>query len=84
MGPYNNKTDCFFCGQKVAMGSHGRDEPASEVLTDSFPQTVLGDCDNRADEWAFTVKGRIEYFWNDFHTADCIYHAHYNTNVRTG
>ena len=41
------------------MGSHGHDEPASEVLTDSFPQTVLGHCENRADEWAFKVKGQI-------------------------
>jgi len=41
MGPYNNKTDYLFCGQKLVMGSHGHDEPASEVLTDSFPEAVL-------------------------------------------
>ena len=75
MSPYNIKTDCLFCGQKVVMGSHGHDEPAGEVLTDSFPQIVLGHCENRADEWPFTVKGRIEYFGNDLHVADCIYHA---------
>ena len=44
MGPYNNKTDCLLCGQKVVMGRHGYDEPASEVLKDYFPQTVLGHC----------------------------------------
>jgi len=32
------------------MVSYGHDESASEVLTDSFPQTVLGHCENRADE----------------------------------
>jgi len=72
MGTYNNKTNSLLCGQTVVMGSHGDDEPASEILTESFPQTVLGHCENRADEWAFTVKGRIEYFGNDLHSADCI------------
>ena len=64
-----------YCGQKVVMVSHGHDEPASDVLIDPFRQTVLGHCENRTEEWAFTVKGRIGYFGNDLHAADCIYHA---------
>jgi len=55
MGPYNNNKKCLFYGQRVVMGSHGNDKPASEVLTDSFPQNVLGYCENLADEWAFTL-----------------------------
>ena len=81
MGPYNNKTDCFFCGQKVIIGSHGHDEPASEFLTVTFLQTVLGHCENRVEEWEFTVKSRIKYFGNDLHAADCIYHAQCSTNL---
>ena len=84
MGLYNNKTDWLFCGQKIVMGSHGHDKSDSEVLTDSFTQTILGHCENGADEWAFTVKGSIEYFGNDFYATDCIYHAQCSTNFKTG
>jgi len=30
--------------------------------TDAFPHSILACCENTADNWSFTVKGRIEYF----------------------
>ena len=84
MGSCNNKTNCFFCGQHIAKGSHGHDEPASQVLTKSFPEAVLAHCEERSDDWAFTVKGRIIYFGNDLRAPDCVYHKQCSINFRTG
>jgi len=66
------------------MSSHGHDVPANEVQTDSFSQTVLGHCENQADEWAFTVKGRIEYFGNDLLAADCRTGRNIPEQLKTG
>lgn len=84
MGPYSNKKDCLFCGQQIAKGSHGHDDPASQVLTKSSPQTLLGHCEERSDDWAFIVKGRILYFGNDLRAPDCVYHKQCSINFRTG
>ncbi|KAG7156410.1 hypothetical protein Hamer_G006161 [Homarus americanus] len=56
----------------------------SYVKTDTFVQTILECCDSRSDEWAFTVKGRIEYYGCDLHAADCIYHRSCSGNFRSG
>ncbi|KAG1669527.1 Sodium channel protein para [Nymphon striatum] len=69
-GLFNNKTDCFFCGVTIQPES----SDYSNVKTDTFADSILKCCDNRSDDWATTVKGRIEYFCGDLHAADCIYH----------
>ena len=78
-GLFNNKTDCFFCGVTIQPES----SDYSNVKTDTFADSILKCCDNRSDDWATTVKGRIEYFCGDLHAADCIYHHSCSINFRT-
>ena len=84
IGPYNCRTDRLFCGRTVVRDSHGRRDDVREVKTDAFPQSILACCENRADDWSFTVKGRIEYFGRDLHAAECIYHQQCSVNFRSG
>ena len=35
---------------------------------------ILSTCKFRNDNWAFRVCEQVEYFGQDFHAADCIYH----------
>lgn len=83
-GPYEPKKDCLFCGREVIKGTHGHDESCSEVHTDTFPQTILKCCNERSDDWSFTVKGRIEYFAKDLHANECVYHQICSTYFRKG
>lgn len=78
-GLFNNKTDCFFCGVTI----QPENSDYSNVKTDTFADSILKCCDNRSDDWATTVKGRIEYFCGDLHAADCIYHHSCSINFRT-
>jgi len=55
-GPLNFRTDCLFCGRMVIRDTHGHDDTASEVKTDSFPHCILACCEERCDDWFFTVK----------------------------
>lgn len=79
-GPFNSKSDCLFCGTTVDLGSFDY----SHVKTDDFAKTILECCENRSDDWSFTVKGRIEYYGGDLHAADCIYHHQCSVHFRTG
>ena len=79
-GPFNSKSDCFFCGTQVALGV----SDYSYVRTDSFVKTILECCESRSDDWSFIVKGRIEYYGGDLHAADCIYHHTCSVNFRNG
>ena len=84
IGPYDPKRHCLFCSKEIAKSTHGHDEGASEVKTHCFPQTILQLCTERSDEWAFSVRGRIEYFGKDLYPADCIYHRQCSLNFRSG
>ena len=79
-GPFNSKSDCLFCGTTVDLGSFDY----SHVKTDDFAKTILECCENRSDDWSFTVKGRIECYGGDLHAADCIYHHQCSVHFRTG
>jgi len=56
----------------------------SYVKTDTFVKTILQCCDSHSDEWAFTVKGRIEYYDCDLQVANCIYHHSCSGNFWSG
>ena len=61
------RTDCLFCGCTITRDFiHDCGDNVSEVKTDVFPQTVLSHCEERFDDWSFTVKGR-RYFAKDLH-----------------
>ena len=79
---FNSQTDCLFCGATVSVTHWSADY--SYVKTDAFVESVLESCDNRSDEWAFTVKGRIEFYGCDLHAAESIYHQICSVNFCTG
>lgn len=68
--PFNSQMDCLFCGTMVTP----RGASFSYAKTDTLVKIILECCDSRSDEWAYTVKGRIEYYGCYLHAADCIYH----------
>jgi len=84
VGPFNSKSHCLFCGNEIikSCGSANFEE-FSYVKTDTFVETTLSLCNDRNDDWAFTVRGRIEYYGNDLHAADCVYHRSCDINFRT-
>lgn len=79
LGPFNSKTDCLFCGNSIVLES----SDYSYVKTDTFVKTILESCDERSDNWSFSVKGRIEYFGSDLHAADCLYRHSCSRNFWT-
>lgn len=84
VGPYDSKTDCLYCGNKVVKFQFGvKNGDCGCVKTDCFADTILSICKIRADEWAFTVQGRIEYYGGDLHAADCLYHRSCDIHFRT-
>ena len=52
------------------------------VRTFNFQRTILSACDARADEWADTVRSRIN-FARDLPAADAIYHKQCSSNFQT-
>ena len=46
-----------------------------EAKSDKLTETILRICDERQDEWAFQVKGRISTR-GDLHAVDAVYHGH--------
>ena len=71
-------TICLFCSQKVTFGCD-----SSKVEDHNFTKTILECCEARCDEWAFIVKGKIEFYEKDLPAADCVYHHVCATNFRT-
>jgi len=80
VGCFDSQSDCLFCGSKVEPNS----SDYSCVKTDTFAKTIFECCGDRSDDWAFAVKGRIEYYSGDLHAADCVYHHSCDGNFRSG
>ena len=55
----------------------------SFVKTDNFADKILQFCKSRNDDWAFTVRGCVEFFGGDLHAADCVYHKSCDVHFRT-
>ena len=72
--------DCLLCGTILTQ----RGASFSYVKTYAFVQTILERCGSRPDEWAFTVRGRIEYYGCDLHAAHCIYRRSCSGHFRSG
>lgn len=79
-GPFNSQTDCLFCGTTIKHGT----KDTSAAKTDTLTQSILQSCEKRSDQWAFTVKGRIECYGCDLHAADCVYHHACSSHFRMG
>lgn len=57
---------------------------AFQIITDDFAETIKRYCDMRCAEWSFKVKGRLEYYLNDLHAAECVYHHTWSVKLRSG
>lgn len=53
------------------------------VRTKDFQEKILKACNDREDDWAVSVRGRIKSV-NDLHAADALYHQICSVNFRTG
>ena len=83
-GSYDSTTPCFFCGHEVVKTRSSADfDDYSFFKMDGFVRTILSHCKQRNDDWANTIQGRIAYFGNDLHAADCLYHRSCAINFRT-
>jgi len=81
IGPFDSKTDCLYCGNKIVMSKINADyDDYSCVRTYNFVDKILAKCKTRTDEWALNVQGRIEYFSGDLHAADSLYHHSCDVN----
>ena len=78
--PFNSQMDCLFCGTMVTQ----RGASFSCVKTDAFVQTILECCDSCPDEWAFTMRGRIEYYGCDLHATDWVHHCSCSGDFQSG
>lgn len=82
------RRDCLFCGTMVKEPDpkhYLRDVSKSiTARTDKFSQNILDICNDRADDWALVVKGRVEYCGGDLHAFDCKYHRTCSANFRSG
>ena len=84
--PQNN---CLFCDNLVSFDppKYGLETDAAKVKTHgkiSFVSTIKKCCEQRCDEWAFNVKGKIEFYSSDLHAADVVHHRSCSVNFRTG
>lgn len=83
-GPYDDRTDCLFCGNKFAKSKASVDyDDYSRVRTLGFGEKILSQCILRNDDWAFKVRGRVQFFSADLHAAECEYHHSCDVNFRT-
>lgn len=80
---FNFKEDCLFCGKPVNDNAKRKKHGVHSVQTTQFQSTLEQICNDRNDEWAVEVKGRIE-FARDLHAADAVYHSTCSGNFRSG
>ncbi|CAC5362575.1 unnamed protein product [Mytilus coruscus] len=73
---------CLFCGLEAKILGKKKGQSIFPVRTEDFQTTVDTICNERGDEWATQVKGRLECA-RDFHAADAIYHQSCSVNFRT-
>ena len=80
---FDFKEDCLFCGVSTNESTAKRKTfDVHAVRTTEFQQSIEQICNERNDDWAVTVKGRIE-FARDLHAADAVYHKVCSINFRT-
>jgi 5'-3' exonuclease len=80
---FSYKDHCLFCGTGNKYGGKKKQFDLIPVLTLGFDSTIIKVCDDRQDDWAEKVKGRV-LFAQDLHAADAVYHQACSVNFRTG
>ena len=79
---YVFKKHCFPRGRPVKCDGRKRGYDVILVRTKDFEYKIQQICKVRNDEWAETVRGRLE-FAQDLHAADAVYHQACSVNFRT-
>ena len=81
---FQMKGFCFLCCQRINLDISRRKKghEISFVKTDTFDKSIREVCNQRNDEWALDVLGRISCV-SDLHAADVCYHRQCNINLRT-
>ncbi|CAC5403501.1 unnamed protein product [Mytilus coruscus] len=78
---FSYKDNCLFCG-KEAQKCKLKGNDVFPVQTDDFQRRTEQVCNDRDDEWAAEVHGRLECI-SDLHAADALYHQTCSVNFRT-
>ena len=79
---YVFKEHSFPCGRPVKYDGRKRGYDVILVRTKDFEYKIQQVCRVRNDEWAETVRRRLE-FVQDLHAADAVYHQACSVNFRT-
>ena len=79
---FDFRDHCLLCGVKIDLSNTRAEDDFFRVRSFDCQTKLLSACDERKDDWATTVKGRIQLV-NDLHAADAIYHKVCNGNFRT-
>ena len=80
VGTFDSKSDCLYCCYHVSVDER---DSFSRVSTDNFVDSVLAGCTTRTDQWALSVRSRVEYFAHDLYAPECVYHHTCDSNFRT-
>ncbi|CAG2255699.1 unnamed protein product [Mytilus edulis] len=78
---FNFQDHCFLCGIEATKNK----KKGSEVFlvrTDDFQTRIIQVCNERDDEWASEIQGRLQSI-SDPHAADALYHQACSVNFRT-
>lgn len=79
---FSYKDHCLFCGTGSKYGGKKKQFDLIPVVTLGFDNTIIKVCDDRKDDWAEKVKGRV-LFAQDLHAVDAVYHQACSVNFRT-
>ena len=79
---FNFSEHCIFCALPAKYHGRKRGHNVIPVRTADFQRSIAEAYALRHDEWAQTVKRRLEYA-RDLHAADAVYHNQCSVNFRT-
>ncbi len=78
------KENCLFCGHEIVKDKkRTMANETSTACTLQIKDSLLRICDSRGDEWADSVRARLEAA-NDLPAEESIYHRNCSSNFRTG
>ncbi|CAG2217992.1 unnamed protein product [Mytilus edulis] len=78
---FNFQDHCFLCGREATKNKKKGSE-VFPVRTDDFQTRIIQVCNERDDEWASEIQGRLQSI-SDLHAADALYHQACSVNFRT-
>ena len=80
----NERDLCLFCNNEIKFQNASKNSSFEGVKTSEFAKTIKACCIEKADDWSFTVLGRMEVKMFDLHAAVSVYHRSGCVSFRTG